>query len=259
LQVTLQRARIETSRIAVTGRIEPGEYVVLEVADTGSGIPPGIVEKIFDPFFTTKEVGVGTGLGLSLVHGIVTGFDGVIDVATTVGMGSVFKVYLPFAGELALSRKPRRPLERRARPAHQGRVLVVDDEEALVRLVLETLSGLGYSAVGFTSSTKAIEAFLADPEQVDAVITDESIPGMSGSELIRRVRALRPTVPILLVSGYPSAALIERAREAGATEVLKKPLLARQLQLALERLLLPTSATGTSEPSSSGKLARPRF
>ena len=118
--------------------------------------------------------------------------------------------------------------------------MVIDDEEALVRLATETLTELGYSAVGFTSSTKAIEAFSAAPQQFDAVITDESMPGLSGSELIGKMRALRPTLPTLLVSGYLSAAVIERAHNAGATEVLKKPLSARELQIALERVLRTT-------------------
>ena len=138
--------------------------------------------------------------------------------------------------------------------------MVIDDEEALVRLATETLTEWGYSAVGFTSSAKAIAAFLADPEQFDAVITDESMPGASGSELIRKMRGLRPTIPILLVSGYLSAAVIERAREAGASEVLKKPLSARQLQVAVERVLLPTRSPSTNDLTSSklSRAAKPR-
>ncbi len=139
--------------------------------------------------------------------------------------------------------------------------MVIDDEEALVRLATETLTELGYSAVGFTSSAKAIAAFLADPDQFDAVITDESMPGASGSELIRKMRALRPTIPILLVSGYLSAAVIERAREAGASEVLKKPLSARQLQMAIEHVLPPSGGSSTNKLASSEaskRAAKPR-
>jgi PAS domain S-box-containing protein len=254
LRVSLDRIHHDAPRIATTGSIAAREYVVMEVSDSGSGIPAEIIERIFDPFFTTKEVGVGTGLGLSLVHGIVTGLGGAIDVATTVGTGSVFKVYLPVADDLVVTRKPRKRPERRSDHTGRGRVMVIDDEEALVRLATEALVESGYSAVGFTSGAKAIDAFLADPGQFDAVITDESMPGMSGSELIGKMRALRPTLPILLMSGYLNAALIERAREAGATEVLSKPLPARQLRVALERVLLPAS-----DPSmnASSKLSRP--
>jgi CheY-like chemotaxis protein len=126
-------------------------------------------------------------------------------------------------------------------------VLIVDDEESLVRLVTETLTELGYSTAGFTSSAAALDAFLADPLRFDAVITDESMPGISGSELVRRVRMVRPTIPILLLSGYLSAAVLRRATDAGASEVLKKPLAARQLAAALDRVLHGSPAPGASD------------
>ncbi|TMH59762.1 MAG: PAS domain S-box protein [Betaproteobacteria bacterium] len=239
MRVSLDRVTVSAPRVAVTGTIVARDYVVLEVADTGSGIPPEILERIFDPFFTTKEVGVGTGLGLSLVHGIVTGLGGVIDVATVVGKGSVFTVYLPHAGEVTNPvRRSKRVSPETLRGEHQC-VMVVDDEASLVRLVTETLTELGYRAVGFTASAAALDAFLADPMQFDAVITDESMPGASGSELIQKIRAIRPAIPILLVSGYLSAAVIQKARDAGATEVVKKPLSGRQLAEALDRILRP--------------------
>jgi len=255
LRVSLDRIHLQAPRVVTTGSIAAREYVAMDVADSGSGIPAEIFEKIFDPFFTTKEVGVGTGLGLSLVHGIVTGLGGAIDVTTTVGKGSVFKVYLPLVGDVAAPSKPRKRLARKTARTGQGRLMVIDDEEALVRLATQTLTELGYSVVGFTSSAKAIAAFLADPEQFDAVITDESMPVASCSELIRKMRGLRPSIPVLLVSGYLSAAVIERAREAGASEVLKKPLSAPQLQTAVERVLLPKRGPTTDDLASS-KLSR---
>jgi PAS domain S-box-containing protein len=261
LRVSLERIRVEAPRVVTTGSLAAREYVVMDVSDSGSGIPAEILEKIFDPFFTTKEVGVGTGLGLSLVHGIVTGLGGAIDVATSVGKGSVFKVYLPLAGDVAAASKPGNRPERKTRRMARGRVMVIDDEAALVGLATATLAELGYSVLGFTSSSKAIEAFLESPERFDAVITDESMPGASGSELIGKMRAVRPTIPILLVSGYLSPAVIERARGAGATEVLKKPLPARQLQVALERILLPTtdpSANDLASSQPSRPAAKPR-
>ncbi|HWZ72551.1 MAG TPA: PAS domain-containing protein [Casimicrobiaceae bacterium] len=237
LRVSLDRARVDLPRAATTGTVAAGEYVVLQVADTGSGIPPETLERIFDPFFTTKEVGVGSGLGLSLVHGIVTGLGGAIDVATTVGKGSVFTVYLPRAGDVTSVGEPKRRAQPSTRRGERQRVLVVDDEESLVRLATQTLTELGYSPVGFTASATAIEAFLADPQRFDAVITDESMPGTSGSELIRKLRSIRPKIPIVLVSGYLNPAVVQRAREAGADEVLKKPLSARELAMSLARVL----------------------
>jgi PAS domain S-box-containing protein len=237
LRVSLNRLRVRSPRLATAGTIAARDYVILDVADTGTGIAPEVLEKIFDPFFTTKEVGVGSGLGLSLVHGIVTGLGGAIDVATTVGEGTTFKVYLPLAGDVAAFRTPRKSAEPLTRRGSLQRVMVVDDEDPLVRLTAETLTALGYAAVGFTSATAALEQFVADSKAFDAVITDESMPGLSGSELIRKLRAIRPTIPILLVSGYLSTVVVERARDAGASEVLKKPLSASQLASALDRVL----------------------
>src|SRR5207237_8736345 len=130
MRVSLEAAHIDAPRLATTGTVEAGDYVVLQVADTGTGIPAGILEKVFDAFFTTKEVGVGTGLGLSLVHGIVTGLGGAIDVSTTVGKGSIFTVYLPRAGDVTDEATVRKRAPSNAVPGDRQRILVVDDEES---------------------------------------------------------------------------------------------------------------------------------
>ncbi|TCO80534.1 PAS domain S-box-containing protein [Plasticicumulans lactativorans] len=234
LRVALDTVRLDTAHIATTATVSAGEYVVLEVADGGSGIPRDILEQIFDPFFTTREVGVGTGLGLSLVHGIVTDLGGAVDVASTPGVGSTFTVYLPRAGDADEPGEDTAP----ALPRGRGeRVLVVDDEDALVRLATETLAGLGYVPVGFTSSVAALAAFRAHPGRFDAVITDERMPGLSGVQLIHEIRGIRAAVPVLLVSGYLGAALVQRARDAGADAVLNKPLSARELATGLACVL----------------------
>jgi len=181
-------------------------------------------------------VGTGTGLGLSLVHGIVAELGGAIDVESTPGQGTAFTVYLPRSGDaLDSSQKEETEL-----PRGEGqRVLIVDDEEPLVRLATRTLQDLGYQPVGFTSSAAALAAFCADPGRYDALIADERMPGLSGTALIREVRGVRRAMPILLMSGYIGGAVASLAREAGADEVLKKPVLARDLATSLARVLQP--------------------
>jgi CheY-like chemotaxis protein len=234
LRVALETARFEAARLATVGSIVPGDYIVLGVSDTGTGIPEDVLERMFDPFFTTKEVGVGTGLGLSLVHGIVTSVGGAIEVATERGKGTTFTVHLRRSGDATEGPTD----EDRPLPRGEGqRVLVVDDEEPLVRLATETLEELGYVALGFTSSAAALEAIRADPQRFDAMITDERMPGMTGSALIRQVRGIRDGIPIVLMTGFVGGGAIDRARDAGADEVLKKPLSARELATSLARVL----------------------
>ncbi len=256
LRVSLDCVTAHEPRVATTGAISRRDYVVLQVADTGSGIPPEIFERIFDPFFSTKEVGVGTGLGLSLVHGIVIGLGGVIDVATTVGKGSAFTVYLPRAGDIGNAVEPMKSAQPDSRRGDREQILIVDDEESLVTLATEILTELGYVPVGFTSSAAAFEAFSRDPKRFDAVITDESMPGMTGSELIRKVRQIRPTIPILLVSGYLGTAVVRRAREAGADAVLKKPLSARELASSLAGVL-PASTDKRPQGAGTARWSNP--
>jgi CheY-like chemotaxis protein len=234
LRVSLDTLRIEAPRAALIGKVSPGEHIVLKVADAGTGIRPEVLERMFDPFFTTKEVGVGSGLGLSLVHGIVATVGGAIDVATELGKGTIFTVYLPRSGDApAKAADESRPL-----PRGEGeRVLVVDDEEPLVRLATETLESLGYAPVGFTSSVNALQEFGANPGRFDAILTDERMPEVTGSAIIREVRRISPSIPILLMTGFVGGAAALKARELGANDVLKKPLLARELATSLARVL----------------------
>jgi CheY-like chemotaxis protein len=215
--------------MAATSRLPAGRYLQLAVRDTGSGIAPQVLERIFDPFFTTREVGVGTGLGLSLVHGIVTDLGGGIDVESRPGAGTTFTVYLPRSSSQALPAKGDEEV-----PQGEGEtILLVDDEEALVRLGEEMLAELGYEPVGFTSSAAALEAFRESPERFEAVLSDEAMADMSGAELAKAIRALRPDIPIVLMSGYVSPLFAARARAIGVAEVLAKPLVARDIARSL--------------------------
>lgn len=234
LTVEVDAVELAAARPVATSVLSPGAYVRLGVRDTGGGIPPEVRERIFDPFFTTKDVGVGTGLGLSLVHGIVTDLGGGIDVDSRPGQGAHFTVYLPRGRYVAA---PPAPAEEGVLPGQGETVLLVDDEEALVRLGEELLAELGYEPVGYSSSRQALEAFRAAPDRFQLVLSDEAMPDMTGSELVARIREIRPAVPIVLMSGFVSPALAARAREAGVAEVLAKPLVSRDIARGLASAL----------------------
>jgi PAS domain S-box-containing protein len=235
LGVALERVELREQRLLSRGTLTPGVYVRLVVSDTGAGIPPAVLERIFDPFFTTKGVGEGTGLGLSLVHGIVSELGGAIDVTTNPQQGTKFEIWLPLAGEAQV------PAARAVGELPRGRgetVMIVDDERPLVALAKELLAGLGYQPVGFDSSNAALQAFRLAPQRFDLVLTDEAMPDLVGSELAAEFRRIRPTLPIILMSGHGGAQLTQRAAAiGGAQAVLRKPLQGRDLAESLARVL----------------------
>jgi PAS domain S-box-containing protein len=234
LSVVLDRVELRERRSLSRGTLAPRTYVRLAVSDTGTGIQPAVLERMFDPFFTTKGVGEGTGLGLSLVHGIVSELGGAIDVATRPGKGTTFEIWLPLAGEAgqpavaAVGELPR---------GHGETIMIVDDERTLVALANEMLTELGYRPVGFESSRAALAAFRAAPQRFDLVLTDEAMPDLVGSEFAQEIRQIQPGVPIILMSGHGGAQLVQRAAAVGAREVLRKPLQGRDLAESLARVL----------------------
>jgi CheY-like chemotaxis protein len=234
LKVVLECVVVDKRRLLSHGALSAGDYVRLSVIDTGSGIPPAVLERMFDPFFTTKRVGDGTGLGLALVHGIVGGFGGAIDVVTQVGMGTTFTIWLPAAGEVA--RLPAEPAGEVPR-GNGETVMIVDDERALVTLAEVTLAELGYEPVGFDSSLAALQAFRAEPKRFDLVLTDEMMPELTGTELAREIRQVRPDISIILMSGCGGTELSERARAAGVIDVRCKPLVRREIAEPVARAL----------------------
>jgi CheY-like chemotaxis protein len=234
LEVVLDRADVAQSRRLSHGNLASGTYVRLCISDTGSGIAPDVLDRMFDPFFTTRGAAEGTGLGLSLVHGIVADLGGAIDVRTTVGRGTTFTIWLPTAGE-AVARSAAVAAEL---PRGQGQtVMIVDDEKPLVALAEEILAELGYEPIGFSSSPAALEAFREAPRRFDIVLTDETMPELIGTDLARQIRLLRPDIPIVLMSGYSGPQLLERARAIGIREVLRKPLQSRDIAECFGRVL----------------------
>jgi PAS domain S-box-containing protein len=234
LRVMLETADVSGEQTLSHGTLAPGRYVRLVVKDSGSGMDGATVSRIFEPFFTTKEVGQGTGLGLSLVYAIVTDSGGAIDVKTAPKQGSTFAIYLTRA-DVALA-----AAETAAGPLPRGRgerVLLVDDETPLLAVTAEVLSRLGYEAVSFDDSHTALAAFEATPGRFDVVVTDEVMPGLTGTGLARALRRHRPDLPIVLVSGYSGPILTQDALAAGVSELLTKPLQSRDIATTLSRVL----------------------
>jgi PAS domain S-box-containing protein len=224
--------------------VRPGRFVRLTVEDTGCGMPPEVLDRIFDPFFTTKGPGEGTGLGLSVVHGIVKAHDGAIHVESRVGEGTSFRIYFPAVSERAIAR-PRARTE-----PHEGQgqhVLCVDDEPALVELLREQMVSLGYRVSAHVSPLSALSDFLTHPLDFDLLLTDLTMPGMSGVDLAERILKVRPDLPVLIATGYGNVMTEERARELGLRPLLYKPFTLSVLGDALADALASARSEGTRE------------
>ncbi len=222
LDVELATEQVRDVRKVRTGEIPEGEFVRLSVRDTGHGIAPEVIDRIFEPFFTTKKAGHGTGLGLALVHSVVMEHHGFIDVASELGRGTTFTVWMPrLASEEGMV--PRGQGDK-VHPAGDGQVvLAVDDEPEVLAALEEMLATLGYEPVGFRNSLDALAAARADPRRFEAVVSDEVMPEMSGTQMSIELRKLNPTLPILIASGYGGSGFETRALSAGVNRVLKKP------------------------------------
>lgn len=247
LTVSTQRYAVRDPQAVSHGQLAPGGYLALSVSDEGAGIAAEVMDHLFEPFFTTRKEHAGTGLGLAVVHGIVSEFGGAIDVQSSPGAGARFTLYLPESHDAL---PPRSPAVSDT-PIGRGQTLmIVDDEPALVELAEELLAELGYEPVGYTDSSAALQALRNEPGRYDAVLTDEVMPTFSGTQLTEALRAFAPHLPVLLISGYGGPQLAARAAAAGVTRVLAKPLQRDVLAQALDQLFHtqppdPTVATTT--------------
>ena len=235
LEVALKSVVLGESDAARHTDLSPGPCQRLTVSDTGYGIEPGVMDRIFEPFFTTKGRDEGTGMGLSVVHGIVKSHGGAVVVYSEPGRGTTFHLFFP---ELE-SRGMENPAVDRSSPLPAGNehILLVDDEEPLVDIGSQILRSLGYRVTGLVSSVKALEMFKADPESFDLVITDQTMPQMTGIELARELLAVRPQLPIILCTGFSSMVTMDNAPQLGLRSLVTKPLLAQELALAVRSAL----------------------
>ncbi len=213
--------------------IKPGPYVRLEVRDTGIGISSAIIDNIFDPFFTTKKTGEGTGLGLSVVHGIVKQHDGHITVDSEPGKGSTFTVYLPRIAEGQRAGSAGEEVI----PTGSEHILFIDDEEALVEMGEGMLAELGYDVTSRMSSSEALALFRLDPSRFDLVITDQTMPELTGIELARGIMAIRVDIPIILCTGFSHLVDADKAKAAGIRAFTMKPLTKREIAMTIRQVL----------------------
>ena len=227
LAVSLRSIQLERDDPKVNGlALTPGAYLLMEVSDTGTGIDELTMARIFDPYFTTKKPGEGTGLGLSVVHGIVKEYGGHISVYSELGIGSTFRVYLP---KLVSTPAHEPPAVVKPLPRGTERVLIVDDEKTISDLEATNLEHLGYQVTALTSSAEALAVFQAAPRDFDLVLTDMTMPALTGLELAQRIHATRQDIPIVLCTGFSELLDGIQTKAVGIYAILRKPVLRREL------------------------------
>lgn len=240
LEVSIATLELTEEDLEGMADLQPGPHLRLSVSDSGPGMTTEVMERIFEPFFTTKPQGQGTGLGLAVVHGIVSAHGGVIRAYSEPGRGTTFHVLLPrlTAHEVARSTPERSPM-----PGGDERILVVDDEPELVEVISHLLISLGYQVSSFGKSAAALRAFREQPEAFDLVLTDLTMPGLTGLDLALAVHQTRPATPVVICTGFSDSLIHEQARAASVREVILKPLQRRELALAVRRALDGTSSS----------------
>jgi CheY-like chemotaxis protein len=233
LEVTLENEIVEHGRALGVPEIRAGHFAKLIVGDTGHGMDRGTLEQIFNPFFTTKERGEGTGLGLSIVHGIIKSYDGAITVKSQPGQGTSFTIRIPLVEVEAKDQAP----EAAPLPLGHERILFVDDEPFIIEISSQILERLGYRVETRTDPLEALEMFKRDPGQYDLVITDMTMPKMTGDRLALELLRIRPEMPILLCTGFSERITEAAALEMGIRGFIMKPIavaeIARKIRMAL--------------------------
>jgi PAS domain S-box-containing protein len=222
ISVTLANKVLTAQDIMGEPDISPGLFSELVISDTGTGMDQKTIERIFEPYFTTKEVGHGSGIGLAVVHGLVKSSGGMIGVESKIGKGSTFRVFLPAAE--AKGPGPSVENNKITLPTGTERILIVDDEETIVDLNQQNLSRLGYFIIPHTSSVRALEDFRRHSSEIDLVITDMSMPSMTGTELVGELLKIKKDLPIILCTGFSSMVPEDGARELGVKKIVMKPI-----------------------------------
>ncbi|EMS80990.1 sensor histidine kinase [Desulfotignum phosphitoxidans] len=241
LSVSLDQKKIDPKSLGDQHHLAPGPYIRLTVSDTGHGMDKETLEKIFEPYFTTKKKGTGTGLGLSITHGIVTRMKGHISVTSTPDQGTCFNIYLP---QIIVEDTPVHFVTDNSIPSGSESILVVDDDELILDLITETLQRLGYDITACNDSTLAYDTFCRTPDAFDLIITDMTMPGMTGVDLAHATLKIRPDIPIVLCTGYSDTIDENMAKAIGFKSFLMKPVGVQQLATCLRKMLNNTGDPG---------------
>jgi len=234
LEIRLSALDVVPGEIPEKQGLRPGGWVKLSITDTGYGMSPEMQERIFEPYFSTKEKGLGTGLGLAVVHGIVQSYDGLIDLYSKVGEGTKFTVYLPRLDKI-IEETPSTP-----EPLPMGnneRILFVDDEAMLIDFGKDALEQLNYKVIPVSQPEEALNIFRARPHDFDLVITDMTMPKMTGDLLATEILQIRPDIPIILCTGFSETITKEKALAGGIRDFLMKPINIQELAETIYNVL----------------------
>ncbi|MCK5493023.1 MAG: response regulator, partial [Candidatus Omnitrophica bacterium] len=234
IEISLSKVELSLGDLGKKIELDPGIYVRLAISDTGGGIDQTTLGKIFDPYFTTKEKGEGTGLGLAIVHGIVKDLGGAVTVYSELGQGTTFHVYLP---EIVPHDIPVENLVTREIQRGDERILVVDDEDEIVKLIKKMLESLGYTVTAFTNSVNAFEAFQKKPNEFDLIITDMTMPKMTGMELSRKVMEIRVDMPVVICTGFSELITDKKAKAIGVKKLVMKPVIKKDMAKVIREVL----------------------
>jgi CheY-like chemotaxis protein len=232
LGITLKDIVVDKS-VGKKNDLRPGMYIELTVSDSGTGIPPDIIDSIYEPYFTTKDSGEGTGMGLAMVQGIIKSYGGKITVNSALGEGTVFTVLIP----VTRKRKIQRQYEREMLPKGTERILFVDDEAPIAKMGSQGLERLGYQVTARTSSVEALELFRSKSNEFDLVITDMTMPNMTGDKLTIELKKIKPDIPVILCTGYSKRISKETAEEIGIKAFAYKPVVKADLAKTVRKVL----------------------
>ena len=233
LQISLKNIVVDGDFFNKQLDLTYGDYIRISISDTGTGIPSDILESIFEPYFTTKEPGEGTGMGLAVVYGIVESYGGKITVKSEFGKGATFEIYIPATGKSEFQQKH----ESKPLPKGTERVLIVDDEAPIAKMLARTLKRLGYIVTSKTNSFEALELFQAKPNDFDLIVTDMTMPNLTGDALAIKSMRIRQDIPIILCTGYSKKISNETASQIGIKAFVYKPILQSDFVKTVRKVL----------------------